>query len=131
MVRERLSCLGGHYAPAASFKQNDTCIRLDVTDPLACRRQCEVCLSGPRCNAASIDHANEQTQIREIQSHMLARGAFMIDRLGVSLLAVVPALAGMWLGSMVRQKISPKTFRRCFLYSSSSWVLELALHPFA
>ncbi|MGF6654658.1 uncharacterized membrane protein YsdA (DUF1294 family) [Paraburkholderia youngii] len=46
---------------------------------------------------------------------MLARGAFRIDQLGLSLLAVVPALAGMWLGSIVRQKISPKTFRRCFL----------------
>ncbi|MGF6478124.1 hypothetical protein QFZ91_000285 [Paraburkholderia sp. JPY419] len=34
---------------------------------------------------------------------MLARGAFRIDQLGLSLLAVVPALAGMWLGSIVRQ----------------------------
>ncbi|MGF6961866.1 TSUP family transporter [Paraburkholderia youngii] len=88
-------------------------------------------LSGPGCNAASIDHANEQTQIREIESHMLARGAFMIDQLGLSLLAVVPALAGMWLGSIVRQKISPKTFRRCFLLFLIVVGLELALHPFA
>ncbi|MGF6290988.1 hypothetical protein QFZ98_002848 [Paraburkholderia youngii] len=106
MVRERLSCLGGHYPTAASFTQNDTGIRLEVTDPLACRRQCEICLSGPGCNAASIDHANEQTQIPEIESHMLARGAFRTDQIGLSLLPVVPALAGMWLGSIVRPGFS-------------------------
>ncbi|MEM5298927.1 sulfite exporter TauE/SafE family protein [Burkholderia sp. JPY481] len=41
---------------------------------------------------------------------LFAHGAFRIDQLGLSLLAVVPALAGMWLGSIVRQKISPKNF---------------------
>lgn len=46
---------------------------------------------------------------------LFAHGAFRIDQLGLSLLAVLPALVGMWLGSIVRQKISPKAFRRGFL----------------
>ncbi|MEX3813986.1 TSUP family transporter [Paraburkholderia sp. BR13439] len=62
---------------------------------------------------------------------MLAHGAFGIDQIGLSLLAVVPALAGMWLGSIMRQKISPKTFRRCFLLFLIVLGLELKLHPFA
>jgi uncharacterized membrane protein YfcA len=62
---------------------------------------------------------------------LLAHGAFRLDQLGLSLLAVVPALAGMWLGSIVRQKISPKTFRRCFLLFLIILGLELALRPFS
>jgi len=38
---------------------------------------------------------------------------------------------GMWLGSIVRQKISPKTFRRCFLLFLITLGLELALRPFS
>ncbi|KAF1070050.1 MAG: hypothetical protein GAK45_00929 [Pseudomonas citronellolis] len=34
--------------------------------------------------------------------------------LGVSLLALVPALLGMYLGQWLRNRISPQTFRRCF-----------------
>ncbi|OXI43977.1 sulfite exporter TauE/SafE family protein [Burkholderia aenigmatica] len=60
-----------------------------------------------------------------------AHGAFRLDQLGLSLLAVIPALAGMWLGSIVRQKISPKTFRRCFLLFLVVLGLELALRPFS
>jgi uncharacterized membrane protein YfcA len=62
---------------------------------------------------------------------LLAHGAFRLDQLGLSLLAVLPALAGMWLGSIVRQKISPKTFRRCFLLFLVVLGLELALRPFS
>jgi uncharacterized membrane protein YfcA len=62
---------------------------------------------------------------------LLANGAFRSDQLGLSLLAVVPALAGMWLGSLVRQKIGPQTFRRCFLLFLVVLGLELALHPFS
>jgi hypothetical protein len=58
---------------------------------------------------------------------LLAHGAFRLDQLGLSLLAVIPALAGMWLGWIVRQKISPKTFRRCFLLFFIILGLELAL----
>ena len=60
-----------------------------------------------------------------------AQDAFRLNQLGLSLLAVIPALAGMWLGSMVRQKISPKTFRRCFLLFLIVLGLELALRPFS
>jgi hypothetical protein len=73
MVRQCLTCLGGYHPPAASFKQNDTGIPLDGAVPLARRRQCEICLSGSGCNAAGIDHTNEQAQIREIESHSLTK----------------------------------------------------------
>jgi uncharacterized protein len=62
---------------------------------------------------------------------LLANGAFRLDQLGLSLLAVIPALAGMWLGSIVRQKISPKAFRRCFLLFLVVLGLELTLRPFS
>lgn len=44
-----------------------------------------------------------------------AHGAFQIDHLSQSALAVVPALGGMWAGQIVRNRISPITFRRGFL----------------
>jgi uncharacterized membrane protein YfcA len=62
---------------------------------------------------------------------LLAHGAFRLDQLGLSLLAVLPALAGMWLGSIVRQKISAKAFRRCFLLFLVVLGLELTLRPFS
>ncbi|WP_460910895.1 sulfite exporter TauE/SafE family protein [Paraburkholderia jirisanensis] len=62
---------------------------------------------------------------------LLAHGAFRIDQIGLSLMAVLPALVGMWLGSIVRQRISPKTFRRCFLFFLVVLGLELALRPFS
>lgn len=62
---------------------------------------------------------------------LMAQGAFRLDQLGLSLLAVIPALAGMWLGSMVRHKISPTAFRRGFLMFLIILGLELALRPFA
>ena len=43
------------------------------------------------------------------------RGAFHLDGVVLSSLAIAPALAGMWLGQVVRRKISPETFRRWFL----------------
>jgi len=62
---------------------------------------------------------------------LMAQRAFRLEQLGLSLLAVVPALVGMWLGSILRQKISPKTFRRCFLLLLTILGLELALRPFS
>jgi len=62
---------------------------------------------------------------------LATHGAFRIDQLGLSLLAIVPALAGMWLGSIVRRKISPTTFRRCFLLLLIVLGFELALRPFS
>jgi len=43
------------------------------------------------------------------------RGAFGVGNLAISTLAIVPALCGMWLGQIARNKISPQTFRRWFL----------------
>ncbi|MFC0577307.1 sulfite exporter TauE/SafE family protein [Paraburkholderia solisilvae] len=62
---------------------------------------------------------------------LLAHGAFRLDQFGLSLLAVLPALVGMWLGSIVRQKISPKAFRRCFLLFLVVRGFELTLRPFS
>lgn len=41
-------------------------------------------------------------------------GGFGGDTLGGSALAVLPALAGMWLGGRLRGQVSPAVFRRCF-----------------
>jgi hypothetical protein len=60
---------------------------------------------------------------------LLVHDAFRLDQLGLSLLAVIPALAGMWSGSIVRQKISPKIFRRCFLLLLIILGSELAFRP--
>ncbi|QYY33175.1 sulfite exporter TauE/SafE family protein [Cupriavidus pinatubonensis] len=62
---------------------------------------------------------------------LLAQDAFRLDQLGLSLLVVIPALAGMWLGAIVRQKISPQAFRRGFLMFLIILGLELALRPFS
>ena len=42
-------------------------------------------------------------------------GAFRIGNLALSTLAIVPALAGMWAGQIIRNRVSPATFRRWFL----------------
>lgn len=46
---------------------------------------------------------------------LAAHGALRPGQLGWSACAIVPALAGMWLGQVVRGRISPAMFRRCFL----------------
>ncbi len=43
------------------------------------------------------------------------RGALPLESLGLSALAVVPALAGMGVGQLVRDRISPPVFKRGFL----------------
>jgi uncharacterized membrane protein YfcA len=43
------------------------------------------------------------------------RGQFHAGNLTLSALAIAPALAGMWVGQQVRNKVSPPTFRRGFL----------------
>lgn len=42
-------------------------------------------------------------------------GVHQMDNLTLSGLAIIPALAGMWFGQIIRDKISPPTFRRWFL----------------
>lgn len=44
-----------------------------------------------------------------------AHGAFKSETLGLSLLALIPALAGMWVGQKLRNRISPALFRKLFL----------------
>lgn len=43
------------------------------------------------------------------------RGAYQIDGIALSVLAVIPALLGMWAGQFVRRAVSAATFKRWFL----------------
>ncbi len=61
---------------------------------------------------------------------LMAHGAFRLDQWGLSALAIVPALAGMWAGQKVRTRISPRRFRQCFLSFLILLGLELAWQPF-
>ena len=51
------------------------------------------------------------------------------SQLQASAWAVVPALLGMWLGQRMRQRISPKRFRVCFLMFLLMLGLQLLLKP--
>lgn len=42
-------------------------------------------------------------------------GAFAVSQLGLSIVCVIPALLGMMLGTKIRHKISPATFKKCFM----------------
>ncbi|KKB63696.1 membrane protein [Robbsia andropogonis] len=46
---------------------------------------------------------------------LLLHGGLPIARVGLSILAVIPALIGMWIGQKVRNRISARAFRRGFL----------------
>lgn len=61
---------------------------------------------------------------------LLFNGAFLISQVGISTLAIVPALIGMWLGQRVRARISPARFRQCFLVFLVLLGGELASRPF-
>lgn len=58
-----------------------------------------------------------------------AHGALQAENLAHSALAIVPALAGMWVGQVLRGKISPPLFRRTFLFSLLLLGLEMSLRP--
>lgn len=58
-----------------------------------------------------------------------AQGAFQLDRMTLSVLAVIPALAGMWAGQLIRDRISPVTFRRGFLVLLFLLGAEMAFRP--
>ncbi|MFZ6653601.1 sulfite exporter TauE/SafE family protein [Undibacterium sp. TJN19] len=53
-------------------------------------------------------------------------GSLDLSRAGNSLFALVPALAGMWLGQILRSKMNPVLFRRCFF----AGLLGLGCHFF-
>ncbi len=55
------------------------------------------------------------------------RGAFQLDGLALSSLAIAPALLGMWLGQAVRSRVSAETFRRWFLVCLLLLGIELVL----
>lgn len=61
---------------------------------------------------------------------LASHGAFEIKHIATSALAVAPALLGMWLGQLLRQRISPATFRRWFLIFLTLLGLELLVRPF-
>ncbi|SOC36095.1 hypothetical protein SAMN05892877_102335 [Rhizobium subbaraonis] len=60
---------------------------------------------------------------------LIWRGAFRADNLVLSLLSVVPALAGMWVGQRVRDRVSPQTFRLFFLLGLALLGAEMVLRP--
>lgn len=57
-------------------------------------------------------------------------GSFRVDQLGLSSLAIVPALLGMWLGQKIRTRISPPAFRLLFLSFLLLLGMQLASRPF-
>ncbi|OZI41648.1 sulfite exporter TauE/SafE family protein [Bordetella genomosp. 4] len=61
---------------------------------------------------------------------LMVHGAFQLNQLGVSTLAIVPALIGMWAGQKIRARISSKRFKQCFLVFLAVLGLELASRPF-
>ena len=58
-----------------------------------------------------------------------SREAYSGDLLLVSVLSVVPSLAGMFIGQAYRRKIRPDNFRRWFLIGLLVLGLEMALRP--
>lgn len=58
------------------------------------------------------------------------RGAFRVEHAGMSLVAIAPAMFGMWIGQRIRNKISPKMFKVSFLLLLALLGLDLATRPF-
>jgi uncharacterized membrane protein YfcA len=61
---------------------------------------------------------------------LASQGAFHVEHLSLSALAVPPALLGMWLGQKIRNIVSPATFRRWFLICLLLLGAELFLRAF-
>lgn len=57
-------------------------------------------------------------------------GIFRREDIGASVLAILPALLGMWLGQRIRRRVSVVTFRRWFLIGLFALGLQLLLRPF-
>jgi uncharacterized membrane protein YfcA len=58
---------------------------------------------------------------------LAAQGSLPVTTLGASLLTLVPALAGMAIGQVVRGRISPRVFRLCFFAGMALLGAELAI----
>ncbi|SPZ36497.1 putative permease [Agrobacterium tumefaciens] len=61
---------------------------------------------------------------------LASQGAFHVEHLSLSALAILPALLGMWLGQKIRNIVSPATFRRWFLICLLLLGAELFLRAF-
>ncbi len=61
---------------------------------------------------------------------LAAQGAFHVEHLSLSTVAVLPALIGMWLGQKIRHIVRPATFRRWFLICLLLLGAELFLRAF-
>ncbi|HEX5263874.1 MAG TPA: sulfite exporter TauE/SafE family protein, partial [Phenylobacterium sp.] len=57
---------------------------------------------------------------------LASNGAFHLVSLALSALAIIPALIGMWLGTIIRGRISAKVFRLGFLCCLGALGVELA-----
>lgn len=55
------------------------------------------------------------------------QGAFHLDGMTLSALAVVPALIGMWAGQYIRRAVTPAMFKRCFLTALALLGAEMML----
>lgn len=55
------------------------------------------------------------------------RGAYQIEGMAMSVVAVIPALMGMWAGQFVRRTVSPATFKRWFLIALALLGSEMML----
>lgn len=61
---------------------------------------------------------------------LFTHDALHVAQLGTSMIAIVPALIGMWAGQRVRMRISPVRFRQCFLLFLMVLGFELSSRPF-
>ncbi|MBJ9977622.1 sulfite exporter TauE/SafE family protein [Pseudomonas sp. S75] len=61
---------------------------------------------------------------------LLLHGGLKVDQLGLSTLAIIPALVGMFIGQTIRARISAKRFKQCFLAFLIVLGMELASRPF-
>ena len=65
-----------------------------------------------------------------LAASLLLAGQFEMQAAGLSIYALVPALAGMTIGQWVRGRIRPELFRRCFFIGLVGLGLHLLLRPF-
>ena len=61
---------------------------------------------------------------------LLIQDSLKLEQLGMSMAALIPALAGMWIGQRIRTLLKPNTFRFLFLVSLLLLGIELAMRSF-
>jgi uncharacterized membrane protein YfcA len=61
---------------------------------------------------------------------LAAHGVFRLEQVGLSVLALGPALLGMWLGQRLRARMPAQRFRQCFLVFLALLGLELVSRAF-